>query len=151
MCLAAQLYLFCDPTDRSLLGSSVHGIFQARILEWVAICLLQGIFPAQGSNPCLLCLYIVGRFFNAEPSKKCIKNKDCFLNNHSSIIKSTFNIIKQHQIISKFFSSLRFCNFKNSFLINISIKKNQTCKTHWITLTFLILELSIPSSSQIYF
>ena len=26
-----------DPIDRSLLGSSVHGIFQARILEWVAI------------------------------------------------------------------------------------------------------------------
>ena len=26
-----------DPMDRSLLGSSVHGIFQARALEWVAI------------------------------------------------------------------------------------------------------------------
>ena len=28
---------FCNPMDYSLLGSSVHGIFQARILEWVAI------------------------------------------------------------------------------------------------------------------
>ena len=26
----------CDPMDRSPSGSSVHGIFQARILEWVA-------------------------------------------------------------------------------------------------------------------
>ena len=26
----------CDPVDCSLLGSSVHGILQARILEWVA-------------------------------------------------------------------------------------------------------------------
>ena len=26
-----------DPTDCSLLGSSVHGISQARVLEWVAI------------------------------------------------------------------------------------------------------------------
>ena len=26
-----------DPTDCSLPGSSVHGIFQARVLEWVAI------------------------------------------------------------------------------------------------------------------
>ena len=26
-----------DPTDCSLPGSSVHGIFQARILEWAAI------------------------------------------------------------------------------------------------------------------
>ena len=27
----------CDPMDYSLPGSSVHGIFQARVLEWVAI------------------------------------------------------------------------------------------------------------------
>ena len=27
----------CDPVDQSLPGSSVHGIFQARMLEWVAI------------------------------------------------------------------------------------------------------------------
>ena len=25
-----------DPMDRSLPGSSIHGIFQARVLEWVA-------------------------------------------------------------------------------------------------------------------
>ena len=27
----------CDPTDCSLPGSSIHGIFQARVLEWVPI------------------------------------------------------------------------------------------------------------------
>ena len=27
----------CDPMDCCLPGSSVHGIFQARVLEWVAI------------------------------------------------------------------------------------------------------------------
>ena len=27
----------CDPMDCSLLGSTVHGILQARILEWVAM------------------------------------------------------------------------------------------------------------------
>ena len=27
----------CDPMDCSLPGSSIHGIFQARVLEWVAI------------------------------------------------------------------------------------------------------------------
>ena len=42
-----------DPMDYSLPGSSVHGIFQARVLEWVAIarpsinmcglCLMKGI------------------------------------------------------------------------------------------------------------
>ena len=34
----AQLYpTLGDPMDCSLLGSSVHGIFQARVLEWDAI------------------------------------------------------------------------------------------------------------------
>ena len=32
----------CDPMDRSLLGSSAHRIFQARILEWVAISSSRG-------------------------------------------------------------------------------------------------------------
>ena len=32
----------CDPVDCSLLGSSVHGIFQARVLEWVAISFSRG-------------------------------------------------------------------------------------------------------------
>ena len=36
--LIAQLYLtLCDPIDCSPPGSSVYGIFQARILEWVAL------------------------------------------------------------------------------------------------------------------
>ena len=44
----------CDPMDCSLPGSSVQGIFQARVLEWVAISSSKGIFPTQGSNPGLL-------------------------------------------------------------------------------------------------
>ena len=34
----------CDPMDCSPSGSSVHGIFQARILEWVAISFFRGSF-----------------------------------------------------------------------------------------------------------
>ena len=49
----------CDPTDCSLPGSSVHGIPQARILEWVVIC-SPGIFLTQGSNHGLLhCRWIL--------------------------------------------------------------------------------------------
>ena len=36
----------CDPMDCSLPGSSVHGIFQARVLEWVAIS-----FSRESSQP----------------------------------------------------------------------------------------------------
>ena len=38
--------ILCDPMD-----DRVHGILQARILEWVTFPLLQGIFPTQGLNP----------------------------------------------------------------------------------------------------
>ena len=41
--LATQLCLtLCDPMDCCLPGSSVHGILQARILEWVAILSFRG-------------------------------------------------------------------------------------------------------------
>ena len=42
-CLVTQLCLtLCDPMDCSPPGSSVHGILQARIVEWVAISSSRG-------------------------------------------------------------------------------------------------------------
>ena len=38
-----------DPMDCSLPGSSVHGIFQARVLEWVAIAF--SVYGTRGSFP----------------------------------------------------------------------------------------------------
>ena len=35
--VAQSCLTLCDPMDCSLPGSSVHGIFQARVLEWGAI------------------------------------------------------------------------------------------------------------------
>ena len=34
----------CDPMDCSLSGSSIHGIFQARMLEWISISFSRGPF-----------------------------------------------------------------------------------------------------------
>ena len=50
------LWTLSDFMDCGLPGSSVRGIPQARILEWVCCALLQGVFLTQGSNPHLLCL-----------------------------------------------------------------------------------------------
>ena len=41
----------CDPMDCSLSGSSVHGIFQARVLEWIAISFSRGSSRPRKSNP----------------------------------------------------------------------------------------------------
>ena len=35
--VAQSCLTLCNPTDSSLPGSSIHGIFQARVLEWGAI------------------------------------------------------------------------------------------------------------------
>ena len=40
----AQSCLLSDPMDCSLPGSSIHGIFQARVLEWVTKTPYQGLF-----------------------------------------------------------------------------------------------------------
>ena len=55
MLVAQSCPTLCDSMDCSLPGSSVHGIFQARVPEWVTYhSLLQGIFLTQGLNPGLL-------------------------------------------------------------------------------------------------
>ena len=52
VCSVAQSCLtLCNAVDCSPPGSSVHGILQARILEWLAIPCYRGIVPNQGSNP----------------------------------------------------------------------------------------------------
>ena len=40
----------CDPMEYSLPGSSVHGILQARLLEWVAVPFSRGL-PDPGIKP----------------------------------------------------------------------------------------------------
>ena len=69
-----QLYpTLCDLMDCSPLDSSVHGIFQARILEWVAFSLLQGNLPNpgidSGTKPASpVSPEMAGRFFTTETS-----------------------------------------------------------------------------------
>ena len=46
----------CDHMDCSPLGSSVLGILQARILEWVAVSFSRGPSPPRDRTPSLLCL-----------------------------------------------------------------------------------------------
>ena len=60
----------CDLMDCSPVGSSVHGIFQARILKWVGILPPRGlpnsgIEPASPASPA-----VAGGFFTREPPGK---------------------------------------------------------------------------------
>ena len=59
----------CDPMDCSPPGSSVHGIFQARILDWLAISSSKGSpLPRDWTSPVAPAL--AGRFFTTEPPGK---------------------------------------------------------------------------------
>ena len=42
VCVFSRIWLFCDPVDCSPPGSSVHGISQARIPQWVVISFSRG-------------------------------------------------------------------------------------------------------------
>ena len=56
MCVCAQLCpTLCDPMDCSPPGASVHGILQARILEWVAISFSRE--PSQPRDQTCVCLH----------------------------------------------------------------------------------------------
>ena len=60
----------CDPVDYSPPGSSVHGILQARILEWVAMSSSRGSSWLRDQT-CVSCGFcIAGRFFTSEPQGK---------------------------------------------------------------------------------
>ena len=50
----------CDPMDCSLSVSSVHGIFQARVQEWIAISFSRGSSRPRNRNQ-VSC--IAGKFF----------------------------------------------------------------------------------------
>ena len=56
-----------DSVDYSLPGSSIHGIFQARILEWAAIS-----SPGDPPDPAIepVSLALAGGFFITEPPGK---------------------------------------------------------------------------------
>ena len=115
-----------DPLDHSLPGSSVRGIFQARVLEWVAIAfskitgvcshfLLQGIFPIQSSNLGLLhyrqILYLLShhgveltkyqysRFSCVNTNKLFNPFQFQFLYKTEMIIAGLANVVKLNKII----------------------------------------------------
>ena len=59
-----------DPVDCSPPGSSVHGILQARILEWVAMPSSRGSSQPKDPTRVSCCSCIAGGFFTTEPLRK---------------------------------------------------------------------------------
>ena len=56
----SQCPTLCNPMDNSLPGSSVHGILQARILEWVVMPFSRGSSPPRDQT-CISSVSCIGR------------------------------------------------------------------------------------------
>ena len=56
--LAQSCLTLCDPMDYNVTGSSVQGILQARILEWVAISFSRGVSQSRdlAHISCISCI-----------------------------------------------------------------------------------------------
>ena len=69
-----RVLLSLTPWTAALPGSSVHGIFQARMLEWVAISYIRGTSqPRDRTGVSYKSSAMAGRFFtNAPPGKRII-------------------------------------------------------------------------------
>ena len=64
----------CNPMDYT-----VHGILQARILEWVAVRVSRGIFPTQGWKPNLLhCRWILYQLSHTRAHTQGLKHVQIF-------------------------------------------------------------------------
>ena len=69
--VSLQLCLtLCDTMDCSLPGSSVHGVLQARILEWAAISSSRGSSQPRDRTHVSCGSCTTGRFFTTEPPGK---------------------------------------------------------------------------------
>ena len=71
VCMLSRVWLFCDPMNYSPPSFSVHGIFQARILAWVAISFSRGSFQPRDQTQ-VSC--IADRFFTSWATSKAQDN-----------------------------------------------------------------------------
>ena len=88
--VAQSCSTLCDLMDCSLQCSSIHGIFQARVLEWVAICFSRG---SSWPRDWILISCIVGRCFTIWATREEVPN--LFLTTSSSYF-FILNVFPEH-------------------------------------------------------
>ena len=94
-----------DPMDCILPGFSIHGIFQARVLEWVAISFCRGFSQPRDWTRVSR---IVGRRFTIWATREVLVRGEEHISSYSTSLKShTFRPIVWMTIIPKMFS--HFC------------------------------------------
>ena len=112
--LSRSVMSLCDPMDCCLTCSSVHGISEASLLEWVAISSSKG-FSWPGLNPNLLCLlhcrqilYLLSQkpFLNTPKLRHLLtQSMYCCLQNSISCLWN-HNIYAKRHLVDKYICTL---------------------------------------------
>ena len=123
----------CDPMDCSLLGSSVYGIFQVRVLEWVAISFSRGSSQPRDWTwvPC-----IVGRCFTIWATREVRS----LLMNYCFDICSWYSTLRNNFLFEYYIYWIKsyFCMFKCWNLVkwnNYSIAITSASEYWTVTIT----------------
>ena len=89
--------------DCSLSGSSVHGIFQARVLEWIAISFSRGSSWAR-NRTWVSC--IAGRCFTVWATREALIQCKCYVNSCQHMANSCFAFWNLIAFFEKYFLSV---------------------------------------------
>ena len=135
MLVSQSCLTLCDPLVCSLPGSSLHGILQTRILQWVAIPFSRG--SSQPSRSLLVIHFIYGSVYMSIPNslpRPYIGN----INHFVCVWRGNFGL---DYVIFSFFQSFMPARMRQSYLwpLKLSIVKYTTCflglfwdeKTDW--------------------
>ena len=119
----------CDPMDCSLLGSSVHGIFQARVLDWVAISFSRGPSWPRDRTPVSR---TVGRRFTVWATRERLMTSGCpqFKNCLAILISLQFSRINEKT--THIYSIINFIithSYGSQMIWNICFQQQKEKKT----------------------
>ena len=127
----------CDPVDRSPPRSSVHGVLQARILEWVAISFSRGSFQLRDGTQ-VSC--IAGRFSTIwamrEAQRKSGLKKGSPDKANSNIIRVGFLHVSSISLLSFSLSLLityyNICYNIYVFIYLVTYMLSVNLRRHWV-------------------
>ena len=126
VCMCAQLYpTLCNPMDRNPPGSSDHGVFQARVLGWVAISYSRRSSLLWDWNH-VSCIYYIDRQILFH----------CATQESQSLIKVSLNKASKEWLVSKYTQACNSVywrkhrvgrsNRRIGFLTNVHLLKQST-------------------------
>ena len=131
--VAQSCLTLCNPMDCSPPGSSVHGILQARILEWVAISFSRGSSQPRDRTQVS---HIAGRHFNLWATSEALVNPEqndshniqkalSTFSNVPSFIHSLIHFINQHIFFLQLLCARHYSRCWKKVLVA------QLCPTLW--------------------